>query len=132
MWAVLTAFNTYPDWSVFLERILGEPRVGAKWEVHLRLPERAKPMVIRPVLQEWHPPHRFAWRGKLLAPWIFSGCHVFQLTALGNGGTRFDHYEDFSGGLVGPVLRKIEASTQAGFTAFNEALAQRVAEIAPE
>ena len=55
----------------------------------------------------------------------YSRFPYFQLTAFGNGQTRFIQGEKFSGVLVGLFLHRMEAATKAGFDAMNRALKER-------
>ena len=67
----------------------------------------------------------FQWLGKVGFKGVFDGRHSFRLNPTEHG-TRFEHSEQFTGILAGPVIKKIGDSTEAGFTAMNEALKARV------
>ena len=121
VWAALTDFAHHPDWNPFIRKIRGDVREGAQLRVVLG-PPRKKPMTFTPVVTAAEPNRHFAWRGTLLAGWLFSGEHEFRLEGLPDGGTRFHHGELF-GGLLVPFLKKsLDTDTRAGFEAMNRAI----------
>jgi hypothetical protein len=67
---------------------------------------------------------RLRWKGKVLADFLFSGEHFFELSDLGNDRTRMVHGEDFSGVLL-RFLRRQLGSTARGFVFMNQALKRR-------
>jgi hypothetical protein len=121
VWSVLTDFARHPEWNPFIREIRGEVREGARLHVVLGPPD-GKPMTFTPVVTAAEPNRRFAWRGTLLAGWLFTGEHAFRLEGLPGGGTRFHHGETF-GGLLVPFLKKsLGTDTRAGFDAMNRAI----------
>ena len=82
-------------------------------------------MYITPTVTEHAPASRFAWQGSVGFRGIFDGHHQFELVPIDDG-TRFVHYEEFSGVLSPLVLRSIRRSTTQGFEGVNRALKDRL------
>ena len=124
VWSVLTDFAQYPAWNPFIRSIRGEARVGGWLQVTLGT-ENEKRVTFRPVVTSVEQTSfLLAWRGTLIAPWLFTGEHKLRLEPLASGRTRFHHGEVFAGLLV-PFLRKsLDTTTRRGFELMNEALKQ--------
>ncbi|GAB3029897.1 SRPBCC domain-containing protein [Natronobiforma cellulositropha] len=124
VWAVLLAFERYPEWNPFVTSIEGEPVEGSHLRVRIE-PPRSRAMTFEPEVVAAEAPRRLAWLGRLGAPFVFDGYHEFRLEPVGESGerTRFLQRETFRGALV-PLLLDEEA-VRAGFDAMNEALKTR-------
>jgi hypothetical protein len=123
IWAILTDFAAFPDWNPFIRSATGEVRKGARLEVVLGAPG-SKPITFKPVVIEAEASRSFAWLGRLGVRGLFDGEHHFELEELGDGVTRFRHYETFGGVLV-PLTGKTLATAETGFVAMNDALKAR-------
>jgi hypothetical protein len=124
LWSILTDFAAYPGWNPLLVSVAGALGVGETLVVKLRAPNGSV-VTLKPQVIALEPGRRFAWRGQLLVPGLFTGEHAFVLEPLGTARTRFVHEEQFSGVLV-PLLRKmLDGGTRASFEAMNRALADR-------
>ena len=124
VWAVLTEFETYPDWNPFITRVEGEAVIGSRLDADLK-PEGRKATRIRPTVVEVEEGRLLAWLGHLGVKGIFDGRHRFEVTPGPDGGTRFVQSERFSGILSRPIMAMIEKATEAGFRMMNEALRDR-------
>ncbi|WP_051791409.1 SRPBCC domain-containing protein [Amycolatopsis jejuensis] len=132
IWAVLTDFPRYPEWSAYLQRIDGRAEPGAR----LRLvegPPGEKPYVVRVPVLEATPGVRLAWAATIpgfawLPTAIFTGTHEFVLHELPGGTTRFTHREHF-GGLIARLTAEGAKGADEGFEAFNAALKRRVEQL---
>ncbi|MFV1971823.1 MAG: SRPBCC family protein [Acidimicrobiia bacterium] len=124
VWSVLMDFDSYDQWNPFVRSIEGTPAVGEQL-VALLGASGKKPMKFSPVVQEHDAPSRFAWLGSMGPRGIFDGHHQFELVQT-DAGTRFHHYEEFSGALVPLVLPAIRKTTTRGFEEMNQALKTRV------
>lgn len=126
VWEVLTDFEEHPQWNPLIRELRGRLAMGEELYVRLGPPDQ-KPMTFRPrvvELDEGAEP-RFAWRGKILAGWIFAGVHRFALERLAEGSTRFYHSEQF-GGLLIPMLKTtLRQDLRRAFELMNEALKQK-------
>lgn len=121
VWKLLTDFNRYPEWNPFIKSISGIAAPGEKLVVELQPPD-SKPMVFRPVCKTFLPPQRFSWKGRLLAPGIFDGEHIFELEHLLPNTTKLVHREKFSGILVPFLWKQLNNNTRRGFEMMNEKL----------
>lgn len=124
VWAVLTDFAAYSQWNPLMDRVEGTPEVGEKLVVHLT-PNGRRGMTFTPTILAATPGQELRWLGKLGVRGVFDGEHSFLLTVNADGTTRLTHGENFSGVLVA-LLKGTLATTENGFTAFNQALKQRV------
>jgi len=124
VWDVLMDFEHYNEWNPFILSIDGSPTVDAKIDVVLGI-EGKKPMNISPTVSECTMPSRFAWKGSVGVKGVFDGHHQFELVPIDEG-TRFVHYEEFSGALSPLVFRSIRKSTTRGFEEMNRALKDRL------
>jgi hypothetical protein len=124
VWNVLMDFDAYPEWNPFVVSIDGSGIEGEKLVAELQL-EGKKPMKISPTVQENDAPYRFSWLGSMGSAVVFAGHHQFELEAIDEG-TRFHHYEEFSGALAPIVLRMVQKPTTRGFDKMNRALRSRV------
>lgn len=119
VWSILTDFSAYSDWNPFISRLEGELTLGAKLEADVG------GMVFKPTVIELDEGRCFAWLGRTLIPGLLDGEHHYELEALPNGGTRFHHYERFTGALL-PFLKKtLIGKAGPGFEAMNQALEAR-------
>ena len=133
VWAVLTDFPRYPEWSTYIQRVEGSAEQGARLRVVLG-PDGQRPYDVRTPVVAAVPGIRLAWAAVIpAAPWlpsaIFTGAHEFVLAALPDGGTRLTQREYF-GGLVSRLSNEAARGADEGFAAFNEALKRRVLELA--
>ncbi len=126
VWGVLVDFDSHADWNPFFSSIEGSPVVGQQIKIRARKPDGSPGMGFTPTILDVQPGSLLRWKGKLLVNGIFDGEHVFELAALAGGRTRLDHGEVFTGILI-PLMGKVLKGTEAGFNAFNSALADEVA-----
>lgn len=124
VWNVLSDFDSYPEWNPFVRSIAGSLAVGERLEVRIGA-QGKKAMRITPIVTDVDAGKGFAWVGYLGSKSIFSGHHHFDLQAMATG-TRFDHFEEFSGALSPVILGAIRKSTERGFDEMNSALKERV------
>lgn len=124
VWAILTDFESYPEWNPFIISMKGEARAGTFLDNRIKSNEK-KEMRFQPEVLVAEANKEFRWKGKLFVKGLFDGEHYFVLEALANGSTLLIHGETFSGLLAGALLSMIKADTQAGFEAMNKALKQR-------
>lgn len=121
IWNCLIDFPQYPRWSRFIQKIQGQAAPQAQLVVDL------DGMRFKPKVKDYEPTRHFSWLGHLLIPGIFDGAHHFKLEALQGGGTRFVHYEQFSGLMLPFLKKKLAREMVSHFDAFNQALAREVA-----
>ena len=125
VWATFADFDRWPDWNPFARRLDGDVAVGETIAVRLEPPD-GRGMTFKPRVLEFTPNRALRWRGKVVFPGVFDGEHQFRLEPVDERRTRFVQREEFSGLLVGIMMRSIRESTTNGFEAMNEALKEQV------
>ncbi len=65
VWAILTDFDSYPEWNPFILELKGELREGAQLSVKIQPPGR-KAMTFRPTVRAVEPERELRWLGKLM------------------------------------------------------------------
>jgi hypothetical protein len=124
VWEILTDFDAYPAWNPFINRIIGEPRVGSHLDVTMTHPG-GKPAHFTPKVVVVRANRELRWKGKLFVGGLFDGEHIFTIAPAGGSSVHFVQRERFRGILV-PFLRKmLETKTRKGFVAMNKALKTR-------
>ena len=124
VWQILTDFASFPQWNPFMRRAVGEPKTGAKLEVHIQ-PSGARGMTFRPTVLKAEPKRELHWLGHLLIPGLFDGEHILTIEPLAENRVRFVQREIFTGILVPLFARGLETDTRRGFEEMNRALKAR-------
>ena len=119
VWNVLADFAAYGEWSTF-SKAEGTAQVGS------RLTMRMPGMTFRPTVTVATPGHELRWIGTLGVKQIFHGQHSFVLSPNDDGTTRLTNQEEFSGALVTLTRALLRTPKNDGYSAFNNALKQRV------
>jgi hypothetical protein len=122
VWAVLTDFSAYGQWSNF-SSIEGVAREGT------RLAMRMPGMAFKSTVTAATPEKKLEWAAWLFGKSIFEGRHTFTLTRNPDGSTHLDNTETFSGALVWPLqgmFKKNVGRRANGYDGFNQALKKRV------
>jgi hypothetical protein len=120
VWATLTDFPSYPEWHPRMV-VTGEAREGARLVVAPGPDAEGMP-TFEPRVLSADPNRELVWKGKLYLPGLFDGTHRFAIEALADDRSRLVQSESFAGLLVGLIMRRYGADTEAGFHATNEAL----------
>lgn len=123
VWAVLTDFAAYPDWSTLISQISGPLEVGRRLTVRLQ-PPSGRGITFKPTVQAADPGRHFGWLGRLIMPGVFDGAHEFVLTPAAGGRTHLLQRETFTGVLVALLGGTLD-QTSIGFDQFNQALKAR-------
>ena len=124
VWAILTSFESFPQWSRFILTIEGKARAGERLSVKLD-DGGGSPMHFRPAVIACEEQVELRWRGTVGAGFLFTGEHRFHLSPTTDGSTRFTHSERFRGLLVPLLWKKLNTRTRGAFNDFNAALRQR-------
>lgn len=124
VWAVLTDFESFPDWNPLVLVARGTPELGARVQLHVpHLASPGKTVRMAARIIRFEPGRELAWVGGV--PGLFRGEHYWSLSPAA-GGTRLQHGERF-GGIVPRIWgrRRIEGF-RAAYMALNRALVERV------
>jgi len=120
VWAVLTDFPSYGEWSNF-SSIDGVATEGT------RLVIRMPGMRFRPTVTVSTVNNELEWSAKVITDRFFLGRHGFRLVRKDDGTTEVTNTETFSGASVRPFRRLFaKGHRDNGYTAFNQALKARV------
>ena len=124
VWKVLTDFSRYPEWNPVMTKIEGNAKPGEKITVKMYMGKMS--MTFKPRIIACLPNRELRWFGKIGAPFLFSGDHIFMLGPVGKK-TRLIHKEQFRGILV-PLLMMpyFVKKTRKAFMDMNESLRKRV------
>lgn len=121
VWQVLTQFEKYPEYNIFIKQIEGNLVVGDKLKVTF------DGMTFKPKVLVCNPNKELRWIGRLGFKGVFDGEHRFVIKDNGDGSCTLEQSEHFSGVLV-PFLKKLLTETEQNFKAMNEVL-KREAEL---
>lgn len=122
VWAVLTDFPTYGQWSNF-SSIDGVAKEGTK--LAMKMPG----MSFGSTVTAAAPEQKLEWAAKIFSAGLFEGRHTFTLTRNADGSTHLDNTETFSGALVWPLqgmFKQNHGRRANGYDGFNQALKRRV------
>lgn len=122
VWAVLTDFESYPQWNPHIITISGTPRVGEKLNAEITAGDST--MHFTPTVLIAEPGTELRWLGRVLIPGLLDGEHSFTLRGTPEGGTRLIQAEKFTGVLA--FLTPLIMDLGASFEAANQALRDRV------
>jgi hypothetical protein len=129
VWAVLTDFESYPDWNPSLPAISGELSEGSTVSLTLGMPGRPN-LKVKATLQEVTPNRRITWHGNVGGNWLFAGDREFAIQPLAEKKVRFIHVEDITG-FFAPVFEVLMGGAQQrSHDALNESLRNRAEHIA--
>ena len=129
VWAVLTDFESYPDWNPSLPAISGELSEGSVVSLTLGIPGRPN-LKVKATLQEVTPKTRITWHGNVGGDWFFAGDREFAIQKLAEKKVRFTHVEDTTGVLAPVFAMLMGAAQQRSHDALNESLRDRAEGIA--
>lgn len=121
VWDVLADTSSWPDWDSGVVRVEGDLERGSRIKVVSEVnPKRAYPVTVA----ELEPARGMTWRGGMPLG-LFRGVRTYTLTPEGDGGTRFEMHEEFSGPLT-PLIWRSMPDMNPSFRQFAEGLKQRV------
>jgi hypothetical protein len=123
VWSVLIDFAGYTDWNPYLVRIDGDAVAGGTITVHAVNRPGAEPMT-QPVDVVAVAFPEMAWEGGMADRGLWKGDHRFRVAAH-TLGTRFDHFEHFSGSEAARLLDAYGDVIRDNFIRFNMALKRR-------
>lgn len=121
VWEVLADTSSWPDWDSGVVRVEGELELGRRIKVVSELnPKRAYAVKVA----ELEPGRGMTWRGGMPLG-LFRGVRTYRLSPDGDGRTRFDMREEFTGPLL-PLIWRSMPDMNPSFRQFAEGLRRRV------
>jgi hypothetical protein len=120
VWEILADTASWSDWDSGVVGVEGEPGEGNRVKITSELnPKRSYPVKIT----EFERPRRMAWVGGVPLG-LFKGVRTYTLTPEGEGRTRFDIREEFTGPLL-PLIWRTLPDMNDSFRQFANGLKQR-------
>jgi hypothetical protein len=120
VWQILADTGSWSDWDSGVLSVEGDPAEGAKLKIRSELnPKRSYPVKIT----EFEPNRRMTWVGGVPLG-LFRGVRSYTLTPEGEGRTRFEMREEFTGPLL-PLIWRTMPDMNDSFRQFASGLKQR-------
>jgi hypothetical protein len=120
IWAILTDGVGYARWDSGVERVEGRIAPGEMIKVFVKVnPGRAFPIKVT----EFVPAERMVWSGGMPLG-LFKGVRTYTLSPEGNGTTKFNMREEYTGPMLPMIWRSIP-DLGPSFTQFANGLKQR-------
>jgi hypothetical protein len=124
-WAVLAAFESYPEWNPLIRELRGDLTPGASIRVRLSRPSGKGSVVIRPTVVTFLN-GEFRWLGRFISTRVLTGEHSFRVEPAGEGHSRFVQAETYRGILARLVVRVFGSTITRWFNTMNRSLRDRV------
>jgi hypothetical protein len=120
IWTILTDGANYPSWDSGVERFEGRIAPGETVKIYVKVnPGRAFPIKVT----EFVPGQRMVMSGGMPLG-LFKGKRMFTLSPQGNGTTKFNMREEYTGPLL-PLLWRSIPDLGPSFNQFANGLKQR-------
>lgn len=123
VWEVLTDWEAFPDWNPFIVGAEGNPVVGRRIRIRLRIGGRVMPLRPRVTLVE--APRELRWLARLGLPGVFDVDRRFRIVPTGGQRCRFEQYEHATGLLAPVLMALLGRPILAGYRAHERALVAR-------
>lgn len=124
VWAVLTDFANYPQWSPTIQAISGGLQVGARLTVRILGPGN-RATTVAPTVLAVQPNHLLRWDAVLAHRGLLSGVHEFRLCEADGDSTRLIQSDTYTGFLA-PLLGRLLAANEPLMRRQDTALRERV------
>lgn len=124
IWAMISDINGWSAWNPLYPKAKGVVQFGEKLDLTVAIPGE-RPQEIHPTVQDWTPNEQIIWTLSLLGGLIRSTRYI-EIETLENGNSIFSNGEIFDGPLLWMIGKKRRRAIKAGFTAFGEAVRERV------
>jgi hypothetical protein len=118
VWDILIDVERYPDWNPSVAKIWGTLKEGRLIFAHISPLKNVFPIQIISLKEE----QELIWKGTLLNSGIMKGEHYYQLKDLGNGQTKLQHGERFTGLASALIPAALVSRMQANYNYHNQKL----------
>ncbi len=128
VWEVLTDWGAFPAWNPFILRAEGQPVVGRRIRIRLRVGGRVlrlRPLIMRVDAPTPDSPGQLRWLATTGLPGIFDVDRRFLVEPLGPDRCRLEQYERGSGLLAPLLMAMLGKPILDGYHAHERALAAR-------
>ena len=130
VWEILTDTRSWSEWDSGVVDVDGEPAEGGRLKIRSELnPKRAYPVKVTELepnrrMTELEPNRRMAWAGRGAARPLQGRAHLHPDPGEGEGRTRFELREEFSGPLL-PLIWRTMPDMNDSFRQFASGLKER-------
>ncbi|HEX2558306.1 MAG TPA: SRPBCC domain-containing protein [Nitrososphaera sp.] len=124
VWKILIDFDKYEQWNPFIHKIIGQPKEGARIEIHIETPG-GKNRKYGPTLTKVDEGRELRWLGKSSLPGFLNGEHIFAIEQLEPQRVRFVQREVFDGLLTSLFGKSLDTDVRQGLEEMNRALKER-------
>ncbi|MCW2545046.1 MAG: hypothetical protein JWM40_2598 [Frankiales bacterium] len=116
VWAVLMDVEHYPEWNPFTVSVRTTFELGSPVDMQVALRPGKKTRHQVEYLTSFHPDrYRLSWGVNVGPGWFIKADRWQQLTDLGDGRTRYETSDEFTGAGVGLMLAIMEKKVSRGF-----------------
>ncbi len=118
VWAVLMDVASYPEWNPFTVSVQTSFELGSPVDMQVALnPSSGRTRHQVEYITSFHPDrYRVSWGVDVGPAWFIKADRWQQLTDLGDGRTRYETSDEFTGIGVPLMLAIMEKKVQRGFT----------------
>lgn len=131
VWAVLKDVARYPEWNPFTVSVQTDFALGSPVDMQVCLKGRKRPDGSRKTMRQveyvtsYDEGRRVSWGVNVGPGWFIKADRWQELTDLGNGRTRYETVDEFTGVGVPLMLALMEKHMKRGFTEVGQALKAR-------
>ena len=95
VWSILKDFDSYPEWNPLTVKVRGELKVDEVVKLHVQL--GGQRMVRKHIISRVVENEALCWTIRSKQPWLMRGERCQRLTALEDGGCRYENDERVEG-----------------------------------
>ncbi len=126
VWAILMDVDRYPEWNPFTVSVKTTFAIGDPVDMQVALRPGKKTRHQVEYITSFHPDrYRVSWGVDVGPGWFIKADRWQQLTDLGNGRTRYETSDEFTGVGVPMMLAIMESKVSRGFNDIAQALKAR-------
>lgn len=127
VWAILMDVERYPSWNPFTVSVKTSFEIGSPVDMQVALnPSSGRTRHQVEYITSFHPErYRVSWGVNVGPGWFIKADRWQQLTDLGDGRTRYETSDEFTGVGVPLMLAMMERKVERGFTDVARALKAR-------
>ncbi len=131
LWKVLIDFESYPEWNPFISKIKGEPKIGSKITLHIKLdPSMDSIRLSKEMIVSLKENQHLSYDTHFLSSSLFNAVRWQTIRPLDGGKASLYHSQQKMSGLASwPLSRAFGDKIATGFEASSLAFKERVESI---
>lgn len=132
VWSVLVDVAAYPEWNPFTQSVRTTFELGTPVDMQVALngPGKRCRHQVEFITSFDRAARRLSWGTNVGPGWFITADRWQQLTDLGNGRTRYETSDEFTGAGVGFMLMLMESKVRRGFEGVARGLKERAESLA--